>query len=204
MPSRNVLKDNVGQSFYHIYARGASKQKIFIDAADYKYFIGLFGRYLSEQPAKDGNGVSYPHFFGQADLVAYCMMRNHFHMLLYQKDENAMQNLMRSIMTSYCRYFNLRHNRTGSLFESRYKAVRIDDGTYLEHISRYIHLNPRFWRNYRYSSLSYFIYGNAPEWLQPKHILIMFSDGDEYLEFVKDYADRQLELDELKHQLADC
>ena len=69
-------------------------------------------------------------------------MPNHIHLLVYQHQPQAMAQFMRSVLTSYSRYFNKRYKRSGSLFESRYKASLISDDAYLEHISRYIHLNP--------------------------------------------------------------
>ncbi len=203
MPSRNVFKPNAELAYYHIYARGANKQKIFADNQDYRHFEGLFGRYLAKDPAFDSLGTPYPHYLGQVELLAYCLMQNHFHLLLYQIRASSMEKLMRSVMTSYSRYFNLRHRRTGPLFESRYKAVLVDEQSYLEHISRYIHLNPRFWQTYRYSSLRYYRNGNRPEWLHPAKILAMFESSSQYLDFVADYEKQQRTMEHLKHYLAD-
>ncbi|MCB9822905.1 transposase [Candidatus Nomurabacteria bacterium] len=132
-------------------------------------------------------------------------MSNHFHLLVYQKKLPYLEKLMRSIMTSYSRYFNLRYKRTGSLFESRYKAVHIDDDSYLQHITRYIHLNPRRWEQYRYSSLKYYkdTTNRQPVWLNTKPILDLFEDTDEYMQFVADYQEQRDILSELKYQLAD-
>lgn len=111
---------------------------------------------------------------------------------------------MRSLMTSYSRYFNLKYKRTGPLFESRYKASRIDNDSHLQHITRYIHLNPRLWQTYRHSSLKYYSDPNsAPVWIDPKIILEVFEDNREYMEFVADYEEMRDELSYIKHQLAD-
>lgn len=109
---------------------------------------------------------------------------------------------MRSLMTSYSRYFNLKYKRTGPLFESRYKAVRLDNDSYLQHITRYIHLNPRLWQTYRYSSLNYYRAGREPEWLNTSKVLELFLSRKDYLEFVADYEEQKDMLAELKHQLA--
>jgi putative transposase len=201
MPSRNVLKENIPESYYHIYVRGASKRQIFLDAQDYHYFERLFVRYLSSEPTHSKQGVPYPHFREAISLLAYCLMGNHFHLLIYQSEQDAMSKLMRSIMTSYSRYFNLRYKRSGPLFESRYKASRVGRQSYLEHISRYIHLNPRYWKRYEYSSLGHYL-GRAPDWLTTSPILELFADRGAYLAFLEDYEDHKTMLDEVKTALA--
>ena len=145
MPSRNVQKPDIENSYYHVYARGASKQQIFLEPADYRYFIAIFSRYLSPKPVQDKLGMTYPHLQGKVELLTYCLMANHFHLLLYQAEQGAMSKLMKSIMVSYGRYFNLKYKRSGSLYESTYKASLVSSETYLIHISRFILLNPRYW-----------------------------------------------------------
>lgn len=113
-----------------------------------------------------------------------------------------MEKLMRSVMTSYSRYFNLKYKRTGPLFESRYRASLIDQDPYLQHISRYIHLNPRNWPTYRYSSLRYYKQGKPPEWLNLARIFSLFDSPEDYHTFVADYKEYKRVLDELKCQLA--
>lgn len=203
MPSRNITKEQVSESFYHVYARGSNKQKIFIDADDYKYFIRLFERYLSERRVVGKDGTPYPNFHERITLLAYCLIANHFHILVYQKDSSDLEKFMRSLMTSYSRYFNLRYKRTGPLFESRYKAVRIDQDSYLHHITRYIHLNPRSWEHYRHSSLRYYREGNEPAWLKTEKILVLFRGRDDYMRFVADYEELRDMMSELKYRLAD-
>jgi putative transposase len=202
MPSRNVLKLDAPESFYHVYARGNSRGKIFADADDYAYFIRLLQRYLSAEEAHDPYGISYPNFYNKVELISYCLMPNHFHLLLYQHQPAAMSALMRSLLTSYSRYFNKKYHRSGSLFETRYKASLISDDAYLQHITRYIHLNPRQWRSYEYSSLLYFLQQSTETWIRPKRVLSMFNSSDEYFRFVEDYTDHKQMLDILKHELA--
>ena len=150
MPSRNVLKIDIADSYYHVYARGASRQEIFLESADYYMFLSLFRRYLSAEDVKDSAGMSYAKLYDDIQLLSYCLMPNHFHLLLYQVNEGAMQRLMRGVMTAYSRYFNKKYDRSRGLFETRYKASRISSDTYLMHITRYIHLNPKEWREYPY------------------------------------------------------
>ena len=203
MPSRNVNKIDKPESYYHVYARGSSKQPIFLESADYHHFISLFARYLSIKPQTSKERTVYPHYRGQIELLAYCLMKNHFHMLLYQVEKGSMSLLMKSIMTSYGRYFNLKYKRTGSLYESTYKASLIDAGNYLLHISRYIHLNPRYWQRYKYSSISYYISGAEVEWLQKERVAALFASPQQYRMFLKDYEEHKAILDELKYELAD-
>jgi putative transposase len=205
MPSKNVIKIDVVESYYHVYARGINKQNLFLEDADYLYFLSLFERYLSKCIKISKTGVGYPSYSTNVELICYCLMSNHFHLLIYQKEAGIMSKLMRSIMTSYSRYFNLKYKRSGSVFESTYKASRIDQQSYLEHISRYIHLNPRYYKTYAYSSLVYFTKNKVdePEWIKPQKILELFKNKQEYVEFVADYESHKQMLDELKSELAD-
>jgi putative transposase len=202
MPSRNITKDDAPDSFYHVYARGNSHGKIFLDAEDYQTFLNLLRRYLSAEEVKNNVGLSYPNFYNKLELVSFCLMPNHFHLLLYQHQQQAMPTFMRSLMTSYSLYFNKRYKRSGSLFESRYKASRISDDVYLQHISRYIHLNPRQWRSHKYSSLPYYLQQSEETWIRPNRALEMFDSPADYIVFIEDYSGHKQMLDILKHELA--
>jgi REP element-mobilizing transposase RayT len=204
MPAKNAIKEQISESYYHVYARGSNKQKLFVDNFDYQYFMKLIERYLSQKPETSKTGVVYPHYADGLELVAYCLMSNHFHLLIYQKNVPSMEKFMRSLMTSYGKYFNLKYRRTGPVFESRYKAACIDNETYLQHISRYIHLNPRRWLGHKYSSMRYYINnGEEPYWLKPNRILDQFKTRQEYLEFVSDYESTRDILHEIKYLLVD-
>lgn len=202
MPRKNVIKTDTPDSFHHIFTRGHSKRKIFLDEQDYITFLKLFERYLSDEEARDAYGVPYPNFYNKLELVAYCIMPNHIHLLIYQHQPRAMAQFMQSVLTSYSRYFNTKYHRSGSLFESRYKASMISDDAYLEHISRYIHLNPRQWRAYEYSSLPYYLQQDAVSWVKPKRIMKQFETPETYMEFLEDRADYKKMLDILKQELA--
>ena len=202
MPSRNVLKQDAPDSYYHVYARGNSRRKIFVDEADYKMFLKLLRRYLAAEEAKNAVGISYPNFYNKLELLCFCLMPNHLHLLLYQHQQGAMTELMRSLLTSYSMYFNKKYKRSGSLFESRFKASRISTDSYLEHITRYIHLNPREWRTYEYSSLQYFLHQNHDTWIRPARVVENYSSGQEYIKFMEDYEENKNMLDILKDELA--
>ena len=202
MPYRNVIKVDVADSYYHLYARGAAKQPIFPETADYQYFTGLLARYLSKERTEGKLGYIYPTYFNDIDLLCYCLMENHFHLLIFQSGVGSMSKFMRSLMTSYSRYFNLKYDRTGPLFEGSYKASRIDRQNYLQHISRYIHLNPRYWKHYPHSSLAFYR-DKSPDWIKPQSILDLFPSRKDYFNFLADYEEHKNMLAEIKHELAD-
>jgi len=89
MPSRNVVKIDVEKSYYHVYARGGSRQSIFRDDEDYEYFQSLFQRYLSIEEKHDRTGRPYVHLLTKLELLAYCLMPNHFHLMFYQVSEGS-------------------------------------------------------------------------------------------------------------------
>lgn len=203
MASRNVLRVDIADSFYHVYDRGASKSKIFLEDEDYTVFLNLLKRYLSPDEVHDSSGRVYANFYDSVELLAFCLMPNHFHLMVYQVDEGALSNLMHSVMASYSRYFNNKYDRSGPLFESRYKASRVSGDSYLFHISRYIHLNPKDWRHWPWSSLPYYLDSLDAGWVRPERVLELFKDRQAYLSFVEDYEDHKDHLKLIKAQLAD-
>lgn len=202
MPSRNILKDDLAESYYHIYFRGGNKSRIFREARDFEKMLQLFSRYLSLQEIKNSAGVSFPNYSNRIELLAFCLMPNHVHLFVYQYQQGVMTEFMRSLLTSYSMYFNKKYKRSGPLFESRYKASRITSDSYLQHITRYIHLNPKLWREYEYSSLPYYLHQVSDDWVNPKRVLDLFHDDTEYLQFVEDYEGAKEIMDILKLELA--
>ena len=88
------------------------------------------------------NSKKRPEKESIVDIGAYCLMPNHFHLLIREKSENGLSLFMRKLLTSYSMFFNLKHKKTGALFESRFKATHIDNDRYLHYLFAYIHLNP--------------------------------------------------------------
>ncbi|MGH7195642.1 MAG: transposase [Candidatus Saccharimonadales bacterium] len=203
MPSRNIIKVYAARQFYHVYNRGVAKQAIFMDARDKKHFIKILRRHLdAADDSTKNDGVIYRKFDNDLELLCYCLMGNHFHLLFYlDEDTDALRGFMQSILTAYTMYFNKRHKRVGPLFEGVFKASRITNDGYLLHITRYIHLNPRTYKTYDYSSLPYYLGRPAPAWLKPTRILELF-EGDDYLQFLEDYEDQAATLEAIKHELA--
>lgn len=202
MPGRNILKQDVPESYYHVYARGANKQPIFLETADYAFFLSLLKRHLSIEPIANARGVGYVNFHDDIQLLSYCLMSNHFHLMFYQIKPGAMPSLMRRIMGCYSTYFNRKYDRRGALFESRYRASRITSDEYLLHISRYIHLNPEKWRTYDFSSVHYYLGNTSPDWVTTEPIKELFGTPSHYLTFLEDYEQYRLVLKQFKHELA--
>lgn len=156
MPAKHTIKTYVEEGIYHIYNRGVEKRVIFEDALDYKVFLNcLKDALLSPEELQripidvTVQGVSFKgiprapkNFNGLIDLLAYCLMPNHFHLLVQQHSIRSIDNFMRSVATRYSSYFNKRYSRVGPLFQGAYKAALVDSDVYLLHLSRYIHRNP--------------------------------------------------------------
>ena len=201
MPGRNTIKIYVPDSYYHLYNRGWNRTEIFLDDEDYRYFEYLLSRHLSPKVVKDKQGREYPHHYPLLHLNAYCLMPNHFHLLVYQDDENGIKKLASSVLTAYTMYFNKRHKRRGPLFENTYKAVRVDSDQYLMHITRYIHLNHQRYRDWPFSSYGDYL-ATARDWIDSKPILDLFSSKNKYKEFVDDYENEQRMRDAIKSEMA--
>jgi len=170
MPRKHTIKIYAASHYYHIFNRGTNKQHIFLDKEDYNYFLKIIKECLS--PLSNEN-QPYPKKITdpvakEIDLLAYCLMPNHFHFLLKQHTENGITTFMRKLMTKYVMYFNQRHKRTGGLLEGRYKAVLVATDEQLICLTRYIHLNPKSNPlSYPYSSLSNYLKNVFPNWLKP-------------------------------------
>lgn len=202
MPSPNLEKIYLGESFYHIYNRGVNKQPVFLDSKDYAVFLNLLKRYLDLEPVKDKNGREYENLHQKLEVVAFCLMPTHFHLFIFQHTPDAMTRLLRGVATSYTGYFNKKYRRSGPLFTDRFKASMIDNDAYLIHISRYIHINPKGYRTYEWSSLPYYLDEKSADWVKPGRILELFKNKKEYIDFVDDFEDHKKMLDNLKQELA--
>ncbi|MDZ7744318.1 MAG: transposase [Candidatus Saccharibacteria bacterium] len=204
MPSKNAVKQYVEQSFYHVYNRGVEKRNIFIDDQDYAVFLNLLKRYLSPEEHKDDRGNIYESYAERVELLAFCLMPNHFHLLFYlNSDPKAIAKMMQKVTSSYTTYFNKRHVRVGHLLQGVYKASHILEDAYLLHISRYIHLNPESYKSWEFSSLPYYINGWRSDWVKPGRILELFDGTESYENFIEDYEDHKHQLESIKVLLAD-
>ncbi|MCQ2462195.1 MAG: transposase [Clostridia bacterium] len=116
----------ISGQYQHIIVRGIGRQLLFEDTADREKYISLLKRYAPE------TGVS---------VLAYCLMENHIHILIHD-DNNAISAFMKKTGVSYAYYFNMKYERSGHLFQDRYKSEAISDDAYLLCVFRYILNNP--------------------------------------------------------------
>jgi len=217
MPFRN--RPLVNGQIYHVINRGVAQSPIFLDKKDYVNCLNRLFYYRAKQKTR----FSYlPRFKNQLhytqpynivtkpfiEIIAYCFMPNHFHLLLRQATDDGISVFMNNYLDSYVRYFNTKHKRRGPLFEGRFKAIRIETDEQLLHVSRYIHLNPYssfivktvdqvF--SYPYSSLDQYLTNQDSKVIDKKVVLDFFKTPTLYKEFVKDQADYQQKLDLIKH-----
>lgn len=137
---------SVGE-FYHIYNRGNNKTAIFLNDIDRKRFQKLLYLCNSEKPVvfKTIQGMPLDRIDRGTPLVsigAYCLMPNHFHLLMREEREGGISMYVEKLLTAYSMYFNKKSERTGKLFEGRFKATHADSDEYLKYLFSYIHLNP--------------------------------------------------------------
>ena len=161
---------------YHVIVRGNQRQKTFTAESDYQAYIERLARYRKK----------YDYV-----LHAYCLMPNHVH-LLVESSEQPLAKFMQGLQQSYSQYFNLRHRKTGHVFEGRYKAILCQKDQYLLQLIRYIHLNPvragmvRSPERYRYSGDHVYLQGKATETIDPATVLSMLGGKQAYRRFVQD------------------
>lgn len=207
MPSKNSIKVYVKDGFYHVYNRGVEKRTIFEDDQDYKVFLKYLKEALSSPPdpkllkifvpLQGGSFKGIPrqpkNFQKEIKLLAFCLIPNHFHLLLQQAELGSMESFMRSVITRYSMYFNKRYKRVGKLFQGHYKACLVDNEKYLLHLSRYIHLNPLEDGSKlqdSYSSYKNYLGLTKTEWVKPKMILSFFDKADKtFFKRVNSYKD---------------
>ena len=89
MPVRNTIRFDVDECFYHVYNRGINKQIIFHDDDDKEFFINLLARYLAPESVIDQHGNIYKTYNNKLELLCYCLMDNHFHLMFYQNEKVA-------------------------------------------------------------------------------------------------------------------
>lgn len=204
MPSKNAIKTYASGQYYHLYNRGANKEVIFHERPDYLYFLYLFKRHLSKHPLLDKAQRPYRHLYGKVELLAYCLMSNHFHLLVYNVEKTGIESLMHSVITAYSMYYNKKYEHSGRLFQGVYKASMITADQYLQHVARYIHRNPKNYERYAYSSYQVTVNQYQVDWLSNRLINEIF-DGSikEYESFVADYEDFKESWSEVKNSIAD-
>lgn len=176
----------VPEGFYHLYNRGTDKRNIFSRPVDYERFLALlylsngtkpiridnFSKYCERGETLLSYALEQDRGKSLVDICVYCLMPNHFHLLVTEKDEGGVSKFMQKLTTGYTMYFNKRYERNGTLFQGVFKSSLADNDRYLKYLLSYIHLNPvklidpkwkedgiadkkaakKFLRNYPYSS----------------------------------------------------
>jgi putative transposase len=163
--------------FYHVYNRGANKQNIFHRSSNYNYLISIIKRLMSK-------GIQ---------VIAYCLMPNHFHFLLRQEAEYSVSQFVQSVFNIYSKAFNRMYDRSGTLFEGPFHAIEVFEKGYLIHLCRYIHRNPL--EAGLVDDLMNWPYSNYLEWINKRgnqlvdrhFIAEYFLNTAEYGKFVLDY-----------------
>lgn len=139
-------------SIVHIYNRGNNKEKIFFEEQDYKAFLFRLGLVLGFEESKlqSEKLLSLPYTrvritdtnANNFKLHAFCLMPNHFHLIIEQTGKTSISKLLLKLSTSYARYLNNKYKRVGHVFQDQFKAVQIDSNPQLMWTSAYIHMNP--------------------------------------------------------------
>lgn len=212
MPSRVVPFTN--GEIYHIYNRGSEKRPIFDKRSDYKRFLKTLSYYQLEGPKPKLSHFSFlsiqkPDPLKKiVEILAYCLMPNHFHLILKQLSEKGVTEFMSKLSNSYTKYYNTKNNRVGPLFQGEFKSVLVESDEQLIHLSRYIHLNPlasalcKNPEDYEWSSYNEY-FKNIAGICFKEIVLSLYKNSFEYKEFVLDQADYARELEIIKHQLID-
>jgi|SaaInlStandDraft_6_1057023.scaffolds.fasta_scaffold37575_2 putative transposase len=205
------LRNNITEEYYHVYNRGVDKRAIFFDETDYwrfwkslKIFNDLDYRGTESFYRRQKRNHEPSNTF--VDILAACLMPNHFHILLKQNVDGGISEFMKKIGLSHTHFYNRKQGRSGRLFESPYQAKRIDSDGYLLHISRYIHLNALSliemdWKNIGISNnrkresldfLTTYPWSSFPDYskirnsniIQPSKILELFDDFEDYKKYM--------------------
>ncbi len=185
-------------ALYHVYNRGNRKQEIFHDSEDYAAFLNFLDCYLNAESKHRPDWIAR-HFDGAIDLVAYCLMPNHYHMLIRQNESGAISEFMRALSAKYSKYRNKKYETVGHTFQDKFKARRIRSDADLINLSEYIHTNPinlcSDIAKYKYSSLVHYTKPEKkPVWLKSEIVREIFTErfntsaadfGDTYLKLVK-------------------
>jgi putative transposase len=119
-------REKSGSGIYHVIVRGINRQDIFHDEEDYTHYLEAMSRAKS---------------IGKFEIYGYCLMSNHVHLLLHEKEE-TISSVMKRIGVSYAWWYNKKYDRAGHVFQDRYKSETVENDEYLLNVLRYIYKNP--------------------------------------------------------------
>lgn len=205
---------------YHVLNRGVDKRKLFLDDRDYFRFLHNLYEFNDKNYVFNSLRVFNPMIDiarrteekkKRSLLVrvhAFCLMPNHYHLLLSPLVENGISKFMKKLNMGYAKYFNIRNERRGALFEGRYKSILVENENHFLYLPHYIHLNPldlympewrekklrnvnnaiRFLENYRWSSfLDYIGRKNFPSITYRDFLFDVFRGPMQYKNRVEEY-----------------
>ncbi|OGF52495.1 hypothetical protein A3I27_04115 [Candidatus Giovannonibacteria bacterium RIFCSPLOWO2_02_FULL_43_11b] len=201
----------INQGIYHIFNRGTEKRKIFLSKNDYKRFLVNMILFRDEDYSAQNihrlsmsEAESYQVKTPIVDILCFCFMPNHYHLMLRQRKANGVSRYLHKLQMSYSKYFNTLYERSGNLFQGSYKAVMVEKDNQFQHLPLYIHMNPlelaepqwkergvknikgslKFLKDYPWSSLSFYLNEHSPSYLETKD-LIPFYSSREWVEEIK-------------------
>jgi len=217
---------------YHVLNRGVDKRNIFLDQQDYLRFIhdlfefnddriiGTTSSYFKTSNRNNdlvSRNIKKPRKL-LVSIHAFCLMPNHFHLLLDPIIENGISKFLRKLDMGYAKYFNIKYKRKGTLFEGRYKSILVSESNHFLNLPYYIHLNPldlKFseWRerklkdhnkaieylnNYRWSShLDYCGKKNFPSVTNREFLLDVFGGEEKYKKDINKWL-QEMEIDSMR------
>lgn len=208
------------EEFYHVFNRGVEKRTTFTSKYEFLRAIDTINFYRYDEPNMryskflNLNNDKKAELFKRlgkdqqcVDIIAFCLMGNHFHFLLKQLKDNGIVKFMAKFTNSYTKYFNTKHERVGPLFQGVFKAVYVGSDEQLIHLSRYIHLNPVSGFLVKVEDLKDYSWSSYPEYLDIKtnqlvnlkEVLDFFKNNKEYENFVIDQADYVKSLKMIEH-----
>lgn len=163
------------ENYYHVYNRGVNKGLIFFSDRNYQYFL---------------NKMAY-FFQSKADILAYCLMANHFHLLLKVNSDDFVRTSLHSFLVSYTKSVNIEQKRIGPLFQNRFQANLVEDEGYFIDCAKYIHLNPAKARltalpeDWKYSSYSAYLHPDWQTFVDTRPLMNYFDSVADFKEFTE-------------------
>lgn len=220
MPGRNIPL--ISGEIYHVFNRGIASQPIFLQKRDYQRFLDTVFYYQNKNiPIRYSKFLNLSRIIKNkifdelyqkknclVEIISFCLIPNHFHLLLKQNDKDGISKFVGDLSNSYTRYFNVKNKRSGPLLQGKFKAVRIETDEQLLHVSRYIHLNPYTsfvvktvdeLPSYFYSSLGEYWKIRNIQIINKDLILSHFKSLKSFKEFIFNQAEYQKHLDKIKH-----
>ena len=185
----------INNYFYHIFNRGVEKRNIFLDNEDFRRFLFEINEFNDINSTintlrrfNEGSPTSFKMIDKEplVKIASYCLMPNHFHFILEQLKENGISKFLQKIGTGYTNYFNRKYERSGVLFQGKFKAVLIDKSAYLTYLIQYIHLNPLDLIEPDWKEKGLRNYRRAKDFLK-SYKWTDCDDYDKYGEFLREY-----------------